>query len=391
MLDRKISEMTFAVAWHGYADGPAQNLLKYLNDYRARSIITITHPLVKEGDVSHRIDRWERGTLRSSRSMRLPFRPPATYPIDMVVPHLPEAFVDLWFGFNNLNCLKGLLLRRMQRTKQVIYYCVDFTPGRFGQDTWVTGIYDRVDQLCCCRADQIWSLSQAMQKERIRVLGVINPAPRQVVPMGIWLDRVPSSEPGSFARRQIVFLGHLVPRMGVQKVIEALPRVIESLPDATLTIIGRGPFEENLRSRTEALKLSGHVRFLGFIESHVEIERIIAESALAVATYNPEEASFTWTTDPGKLKVYLGAGLPIVMTEVPPNSRELAEHGGARLVDYTPQDIGDAILEILSNEREWNRRSVLARSYARQFDWKDIFDRAFGNLFSIPPNAKQPA
>ena len=173
--------------------------------------------------------------------------------------------------------------------------------------------------------------------------------------------------------------------MGVQKVLEALPRVIESLPDTTLTIIGRGPFERDLRSQAEALKLGGHVRFLGFVESHVEIEKIIAASTLAVATYNPEEASFTWTTDPGKLKVYLGAGLPIVMTEVPPNSRELAERGGALLVDYEAQGIAGALLSVLSDEGEWRRRSDLARSYARQFDWKDIFDRAFGNLLLTPP------
>ena len=47
--------------------------------------------------------------------------------------------------------------------------------------------------------------------------------------------------------------------------------------------------------------------------------------------------------DPGKLKVYLAAGLPILLTDVPPNAQELAAIGGAEIVPADAGAFADAI------------------------------------------------
>ncbi|MER3412409.1 MAG: hypothetical protein C4305_09030, partial [Thermoleophilia bacterium] len=66
--------------------------------------------------------------------------------------------------------------------------------------------------------------------------------------------------------------------------------------------------------------------------------------------------------DPGKLKAYLAAGLPIVMTEVPPNASELASKAGAEIVSFDENALAKGIASVLNSPVEWRarRRAALA-------------------------------
>ena len=58
---------------------------------------------------------------------------------------------------------------------------------------------------------------------------------------------------------RIVSCGRLERYKGHQRVIEALPIVQRSIPDATLHILGSGPYEDELRSLIDTLELKGSV------------------------------------------------------------------------------------------------------------------------------------
>jgi len=53
--------------------------------------------------------------------------------------------------------------------------------------------------------------------------------------------------------------------------------------------------------------------------------QLLSSASIGLATYLESEESFTQFADPGKLKNYLAAGLPIVMTRVPYNADSLEE------------------------------------------------------------------
>jgi glycosyltransferase involved in cell wall biosynthesis len=57
----------------------------------------------------------------------------------------------------------------------------------------------------------------------------------------------------------------LVPRMGLEALLEAWARVRLAHPRALLLIGGKGPLAESLAGRAEALALGEQVRFLGFV------------------------------------------------------------------------------------------------------------------------------
>jgi glycosyltransferase involved in cell wall biosynthesis len=377
---RPIHESTFAIVANGFAEGPAQALRDYLVGAEARSVTTIFHPLLREGDTRHMIETRESGKDPVTRRVRLPFRPPYTYPLDLVVPRRAPA-VDGWFGFNSLAAARGLVARGRHRADTIVYWCVDFVPERFGRGP-LTGAYDALDRLCSARADARFELSQAALKGRNDRHGIPADelAPTRVVPMGAWLKRVPTTEPEGHQARRVVFLGHLVPRQGVGLLLEALAQV----DDVEGDIIGRGPLEEELRREASHLGLDDRLHFHGFVEDYREVERLLARASIAVAPYEPTQDSFSRYADPGKLKGYLGAGLPILLTDVPPNAQDLVRRGGAEIVPFSADALAQATRMLLDTPEEWKRRRALALALAREFDWPRILEPALESVGFTP-------
>jgi len=257
----------------------------------------------------------------------------------------------------------------------VVLWSVDFVPDRFGPATLSTKVYDRLDRRCCTHADARVELSEAARDARNRRHGLgESTAPTHVVPMGAWLARVPQTSGEASTGGRVVFLGHLVPRQGVEVLLEA----VALLENVSADVIGGGPLEQELRRRAAELHLAGSVRFHGFVPDHRDVERLLAEASIAVAPYRPD--TFTRYADPGKLKAYLAAGLPIVLTDVPPNAHELAREAGAEVVAYDAKALANAIDAGLANGERWRERRSAALSYVTRFDWEVLLSDLVRNL-----------
>jgi glycosyltransferase involved in cell wall biosynthesis len=351
--------VTVAIVANGFADGPAQALRDYLVAHDVE-VVTILHPLTPEQGRTHRITTFANGARAAEREVRVPLGAPGSFVLDPLVPLLPPK-VDAWFGFNPLACARGLVARGTRRARRVFLWSVDFVPDRFGRGTLLTRIYDRLDRLSCRRADARIELSSAARDARNRRHDLPpDAATAYIVPMGAWVDRVPATQPDGFRSRRVVFLGHLVDRQGVATFLDAL----HGLP---ADVIGTGPLEEHLRAHAQRIRAD--VTFHGYIDDHREVERILARAAVAVAPYRSGGESFTRYADPGKLKAYLAAGLPIVLTDVPPNAAELAAEAGAEVVADSAAAIAHGIENALASAEQWRARRVAALAYARRFDW----------------------
>ena len=363
--------MRYALASNGFADGPAQALRDFLVT-RGADVTTVFHPLTPEQGRAHRLVRYADGAEVEARTVRLPLRPPLSFALDPFVPLVPPR-VDAWFGFNPLACARGLVARRQRR---VVLWSVDFVPDRFGRGTATTRLYDRVDRFCCEHADTRVELTAAARDARNRRHGLTGQAAHaHVVPMGAWLDRVPHTAADGFRAQRAVFLGHLVERQGVATFVDAVSRC----EDVQADVIGTGPLEHELRRRA-----GPNVTFHGYVEDHREVERLLANASLAVAPYTPGDETFTRYADPGKLKAYVAAGLPVLLTDVPPNAHELARDGGGELVDADPSALAEAITRLLAAPDEWQARREAALAYARRFDWSVLLGDLLADLGLSP-------
>jgi glycosyltransferase involved in cell wall biosynthesis len=347
-----------AIVSNGFADGPAQALRDYLVA-KGIEVHTFFHPLTAEQGTAHVITTYAGGQRLGERRIRLALRPPASFALDPLVPALPPR-VDVWFGFNPLACARGLVARRGRR---VVLWSVDFVPDRFGRETLQTRLYDRLDRLCCRRAQARVELSTAARDARNARHGLVGDAAHaHIVPMGAWTDRVPATDAEGYAARRVVFLGHLVERQGVAALLDAVHKT-----GLAADVIGTGPLEHDLR--TQARRLGIDATFHGYVEDHRDVERLLSRASVAVAPYRRSDDTFTRYADPGKLKAYLAAGLPIVLTDVPPNASELAAEAGSEIVMDDAAALAAGISRALASPEEWRARRDAALAYARRFDW----------------------
>ncbi len=98
----------------------------------------------------------------------------------------------------------------------------------------------------------------------------ISPEKVQVVPLGVGEEVFDSLSPlsrwngHSFEGRRILLtVGRLVPRKGVDKVIEALPTVIRRHPEVLYVVVGDGPYKGALQRLAKQLGVADHVLFVG--------------------------------------------------------------------------------------------------------------------------------
>jgi glycosyltransferase involved in cell wall biosynthesis len=190
--------------------------------------------------------------------------------------------------------------------------------------------------------------------------------------MGAWVDRVPKTAADGWRRRRVVFLGHLVERQGVHLLLDALARLRSRGAEVSAAVIGGGPLLASLRERVEALGLGSVVTLHGFVEDHRDVEALLADASVAVAPYEPTPETFTRFADPGKLKAYLAAGLPTLLTDVPPNASTLQESAGAEVVRYDADDLATAIERLLATPAQWRERRAAALEYSESFDWRAL-------------------
>jgi phosphatidyl-myo-inositol dimannoside synthase len=112
-------------------------------------------------------------------------------------------------------------------------------------------------------------------------------------------------------KRVIVSVGRLVHRKGQDHLIQALPEILKSVPDAHLLMVGQGPYLSHLKQLVEKLNLVDHVSFIGRIQYAQLPQYICAGDIFAM----PSRSRFFGLEVEGLGIVYLEAsacGLPVI-------------------------------------------------------------------------------
>lgn len=160
-----------------------------------------------------------------------------------------------------------------------------------------------------------------------------------LIPNGAELPAPAAAAPRNGNGLQIASIGRLERYKGHQRVLAALPHILESRPDATLWIAGSGPYERKLRQLADRLGVADRVR----------IEAVPAgaaqELATRVAAVDVVVLLSEFETHPLAVLEALALGRPVVVADTS-GLRELAAHGHARSVplDCDPAAVAAAVL-----------------------------------------------
>jgi phosphatidyl-myo-inositol dimannoside synthase len=112
-------------------------------------------------------------------------------------------------------------------------------------------------------------------------------------------------------KRVIVSVGRLVHRKGQDHLIQAMPEILKSIPDAHILMVGQGPYLSHLEQLVEKLNLVDHVSFIGRIQYAQLPQYICAGDIFAM----PSRSRFFGLEVEGLGIVYLEAsacGLPVI-------------------------------------------------------------------------------
>lgn len=287
---------------------------------------------------------------------------------------------DLYIGSDNLNTLAGLILRLFGRVRNVAYYVIDFTPVRF-PGRLMNAVYQAVNRICCYHADVIWNVSEAMiaGRENIGILKELS-APQLTVPLGCAFDAIQRKPAEEISRHTVVYFGALRNEHGPGLILESLPGILKRHPDARVIFAGDGELRERLEKRADELGVADQVTFVGFLESDEDVYRVLTGCQLAVATYPPDDATYKRYCDPGKVKIYLACGLPVLITDVPAVAREIESREAGRIVEYDPDSLAEAVCGIFENDRQYEHMREHAIRMAAGYEWDAVWERTFAAL-----------
>lgn len=168
-------------------------------------------------------------------------------------------------------------------------------------------------------------------------------------------------------RRELLFLGRIEePRKGLSVLIEALPAVLDQVPDLTVIVAGPGDVDDVRKEIPD--QVARAITFVGTVSDERKQE-LLREVQVYVAPHTGGE-SFGIV-----LVEAMAAGACVVASDLPA-FRQVLENGKAGRLFTTkdPGSLADAVLSVLADDAA--RRALVARGRVRAetYDWDTVVD-----------------
>lgn len=378
-------DKSVVIVTHELLYGASQALRDYLIGRYDNSILFISHPIRRENHRSYFEAYHNKAREQNVQISRDDGGTVWGYFRDIVITWrwLKNRHVDIYIGVNPLNCIVGLFLKRLGQASKVIFYSIDFTPTRFA-NPMMNWFYHELEKWCVHGSDERWNVSDGITRARKQFLD-LSPTkyPQKEVPIGIWKKDILASVPKQYVNTRLVFVGDLLEKQGVQKVLESMSLIGKKVPRIHLLVIGGGPYELQLKKLVVELNLQKYVTFTGWISNQQKIRGLLSHSAVGLAVYDTagkDGSNFSYYSDSTKIKTYLSCGLPVITSPVAARGPILEFHGCGTVVSYTKESISAAVVEWLTNKKKLINGKESALALAKRYTWEHAFESALKGL-----------
>lgn len=359
-------------------------LVDFLNKHETPEIYRMAFPFGYNSLKSTRIKRYLNGKLISETETPLKFNKPEpiSYLKDLVLGLIYGILYakksDIFVGTDCLLVLCGLILRSFGIVKKVYYCMMDYTPIRY-KNTILNSIYFITDKMACYNANCVWPLNKEMLLGREDDKKIaIKKVTWQVLPYGNYSEKYSDKEQKHHEKNKILYFGGVAKNKGSELFVPIVKALMDrGLKDFKFIVIGGGD-TKTLKATAKDLHIDNFVEVLGQIESNADIEKIMLTCGVGLAPYFPaDKNNFSYYSDPGKVKFYLGCGLPIVITNVPPIAKEIQSKKAGLIANYDAKDFANKIIEIINTPENYKIFSQNAINLGREFSWEKSFTRIF--------------
>jgi len=191
------------------------------------------------------------------------------------------------------------------------------------------------------------------------------------VPNGIEFDLITKIKPAK-EKSDVIFAGRLTSHKNVDILIKSIKLIKEKNPEIKSLIIGDGSEKKRLEVLAQKLNLEKNIKFLGFLENHVDVYALMKSSKVLILPSTREGF--------GIVVIEANAcGIPVITINHKDNAaRDLIEEGENGFVcQLNEEEIANRIIRILENSSDRKMKKV-CMDLAKKCDWDKIVDEIEG-------------
>ena len=181
-------------------------------------------------------------------------------------------------------------------------------------------------------------------------------------------------------KRVIVSVGRLVHRKGQDHLIESMPEILKSVPNAHILLVGQGPYLSHLKKLVARHDLSDHVSFIGRIQ-YSQLPQYICAGDVFVM---PSRSRFFGLEVEGLGIVYLEAsacGLPVIAGSSGGAPDAVINGVTGFVVDgQNNQEIASATIKLLNDSDYAKRMGIAGREWIVEHWRWEIWSERFNKL-----------
>ena len=170
----------------------------------------------------------------------------------------------------------------------------------------------------------------------------------------------PIVESKSYEKPTISCVARLVEYKRVEDLIRAVDIIKKSVPDIQCKIIGTGPLEDDLKSLTRELNLEDNVEFLGFVEKHEDVMKVVNSSQIFCLPSIVEGFGIV-------VIEALSLRTPFVAAEIPPVVEASGKKGGLFFKPKDYRGLSECILKLLSDKKLYEKLQEEGYSQSKNY------------------------
>lgn len=168
--------------------------------------------------------------------------------------------------------------------------------------------------------------------------------------------------------RKIVFAGVMYYHRGLDILLDAVPEIIETLPDTKIVLLGEGPEMKRLQEIISEKGISKNVELKGWIDRN-EIPGYLSSASLAVGPL--QLTPTTAKSIPVKVLEYMASSLPIIARRDSLSDNVLKDGENGYFVDNA-KDVAEKAIKILQDASLVERMGNTSRTMVQKFSWESL-------------------
>ncbi|WP_163103334.1 glycosyltransferase [Peribacillus alkalitolerans] len=160
--------------------------------------------------------------------------------------------------------------------------------------------------------------------------------------------------------QNILTVGRLVEKKGHHVLMKAFHKIKDKFPNATLTLIGSGKLEEDIKSLAAELNLGDSFKLLNHLPKETVFEYMSNADLFCAASLTAANGDLEGI--PNTLKEAMATGVPVISTNHAGIPELVTNHVNGVLVEENNVDeLANALEFMLNNRALWESYSVAAR------------------------------